>query len=416
MASIASLTPREAEALCASNYPCPPGYRVPTGWLLSVGGVPVPPVPLGVAREMAITNHYYFELTPEQRRNPQWHPDYSPTWESFFINRRERALARHEEGGPPPPNFNEAGRRLWWRGRTLQGVMAYRGPRLRYPQSQPTRAHPPTFEYRDPDASDDDDGDYDDYSGDYYRARHEAPVSDADSVIAVAVAAAIAIAVAVALAVAAAVALTGRAVVAASPAPLLLSRRRPHRGEHPLLSIPRLPRVASSAAARLAGRSPRARRLPRHGRRRPPLTHARRVFEEIRPAAPPATLDGRAAPSSTSRATPTGCSVDAPAGVPPSVVTYNTMLRVYGDAGLFGEAVHLFGLMCSASDGNGGGGSIVKPNIVTYSTILSIWVKAGKLDRADKLFEKLQESGTEIDPVLYRRWSSRARALRACFA
>ncbi|KAK1668383.1 hypothetical protein QYE76_056542 [Lolium multiflorum] len=79
----------------------------------------------------------------------------------------------HEEGGPPPSNFNEAGRRLWWRGRTLQGIMAYRGPRLRYPQSQPTRAHPPTGEYRDPDASDDDDGDYDDYSGDYYRARHE---------------------------------------------------------------------------------------------------------------------------------------------------------------------------------------------------------------------------------------------------
>ena len=173
MASIVSLTPREAEALCASNYPCPPGYRVPTGWLLSVGGVPVPPVPLGVAREMAITNHYYFELTPEQRRNPQWHPDYSPTWESFFINRRERAVARYEEDGPPPSNFNEAGRRLWWRDRTLQGVMAHRGPRLRYPQSQPTRAHPPTFEYRDPDASDDDDGDYDDYSGDYYRARHE---------------------------------------------------------------------------------------------------------------------------------------------------------------------------------------------------------------------------------------------------
>ncbi|KAK1695137.1 hypothetical protein QYE76_011834 [Lolium multiflorum] len=162
--------PREAEALCASNYPCPPGYRVPTGWLLSVGGV-VPPVPLGVAREMAITNHYYFELTPEQRRNPQWHPDYSPTWESFFINRRERALARHEEGGPPPSNFNEAGRRPWWRGRTLQGVMAYRGPRLRYPQSQPTRA--PRGSTTATPMCDDDDGDYDDYSGEYYRARHE---------------------------------------------------------------------------------------------------------------------------------------------------------------------------------------------------------------------------------------------------
>ncbi|KAK1660743.1 hypothetical protein QYE76_048902 [Lolium multiflorum] len=77
MASIVSLTLREAEALCASNYPCPPGYRVPTGWLLSVGGVPVPPVPLGVAREMAITNHYYFELT--RSGGIPWHPDYSPT-------------------------------------------------------------------------------------------------------------------------------------------------------------------------------------------------------------------------------------------------------------------------------------------------------------------------------------------------
>ena len=119
MASIVCLTPREAEALCASNYPCSPGYRVPTGWLLSVGGVPVPPIPVGVPREMAITNHYYFELTPEQRRNPQCHPDYSPTWDSFFINRRERAVARYEEDGPPPSNFNEAGRRMWWRGRTL---------------------------------------------------------------------------------------------------------------------------------------------------------------------------------------------------------------------------------------------------------------------------------------------------------
>ncbi|KAK1569372.1 hypothetical protein QYE76_008339 [Lolium multiflorum] len=139
--------PREAEALCASNYPCPPGYRVPTGWLLSVGGVPVPPVPLGVAREMAITNHYYFELTPEQR-NPQWHPDYSPTWESFFINRRERALARHEEGGPPPrtstrPAVGCGG---------AAGLSRRHG--LPWPRratlSPTTRALPPRFDYRDP--------------------------------------------------------------------------------------------------------------------------------------------------------------------------------------------------------------------------------------------------------------------------
>ncbi|KAK1646421.1 hypothetical protein QYE76_064226 [Lolium multiflorum] len=55
----------------------------------------------------------------------------------------------------------------------LSSVLAYRGPRLRYPQSQPTRAHPPRLDNRDPDASDDDVGDYDDYSGEYYRARHD---------------------------------------------------------------------------------------------------------------------------------------------------------------------------------------------------------------------------------------------------
>jgi len=178
MASTVPLTPREAEALCASNYPCPPGYRVPAGWMLSAGGVPVPPVPLGVARQTAITNHYYLELTPEQRRDPRWNPDYRPTWDAFFINRRERALARHEEDGPPPSNFNEAGRRLWWGGRTLQGVMAYitagNNPRLRYPHIQSTRAHPSRFQPRRPhDDSDDDGGDYDDYGDDVYRARQE---------------------------------------------------------------------------------------------------------------------------------------------------------------------------------------------------------------------------------------------------
>ena len=102
-----------------------------------------------------------------------------PYLEAFFVDRRERALARHEEDGPPPPNFNEAGRRLWWRGRTLQSVMAYdtaadSNPRLRYPQVQPTRTQPSRFNYGDPDDdSDDDGGEYDDYSGEYYRCRQE---------------------------------------------------------------------------------------------------------------------------------------------------------------------------------------------------------------------------------------------------
>ena len=76
--------------------------------------MPVPLVPQGLARRAAITNHYYLELTPEQRMDPRWHPDHRLTWDAFFINRRERALARYEENGPPRSNFNEAGRQRWW--------------------------------------------------------------------------------------------------------------------------------------------------------------------------------------------------------------------------------------------------------------------------------------------------------------
>ncbi|KAK1647874.1 hypothetical protein QYE76_065679 [Lolium multiflorum] len=52
-------------------------------------------------------------------------------------------------------------------------IRKFRLGKISLQASVPAHAHPPTFEYRDPDASDDDDGDYDDYSGDYYRARHE---------------------------------------------------------------------------------------------------------------------------------------------------------------------------------------------------------------------------------------------------
>lgn len=136
-----ALTHAEAEALRASNYPCPPGYLCPPGWRLSAGGVPVSPGPQGTARRAAITHHYYVELTPEQRMDPRWDLDNTATWDAFFFNRWERELARYEGDGPPPVDNNEAGRRLWWGGRTLEGVMnhilAGDYPRLRYPHFQP---------------------------------------------------------------------------------------------------------------------------------------------------------------------------------------------------------------------------------------------------------------------------------------
>uniref|UniRef100_A0A453FV49 Pentatricopeptide repeat-containing protein-mitochondrial domain-containing protein n=1 Tax=Aegilops tauschii subsp. strangulata TaxID=200361 RepID=A0A453FV49_AEGTS len=88
------------------------------------------------------------------------------------------------------------------------------------------------------------------------------------------------------------------------------------------------------------------------------------------------------------------------AGVPPSVVTYNTMLRVYGDAGLFGEAVHLFGLMCStASDGGGGNNGAVRPNVVTYNTMIAIHGKALEDDKAGSLVQQMQAGGIQPNAV-----------------
>ena len=71
----AILTLEETQALWASNYPCPPGYRPAAGWMLSAGGVPVPPMPQGSARQAAITNHFYHELS----RSSGWIPSGIPT-------------------------------------------------------------------------------------------------------------------------------------------------------------------------------------------------------------------------------------------------------------------------------------------------------------------------------------------------
>ncbi|GFY87066.1 tetratricopeptide repeat (TPR)-like superfamily protein [Actinidia rufa] len=113
-------------------------------------------------------------------------------------------------------------------------------------------------------------------------------------------------------------------------------------------------------------------------------------------------------------------------GIGPSVVSYNMLLWVYGDTGLFGEAIHLFRLMqrkdieqnvvtCNNMISIYGKtlehekvniliqemkSRGIEPNAITYSTIISISIKAGKFDLAAMLLQKLWASG--IDQVLYQ--------------
>jgi hypothetical protein len=129
--------------LSASIYPCQPGFICPPGWRVRAGGVPVSPGPQAAAQRAAITHHYYVELTPEQRMDPCWDPGNATTWDAFLANGRDMELARYEGDGPPPVDNNEAGLRLWWGSRTLEGVMnhilAGEYPLLRYPHFQPPK-------------------------------------------------------------------------------------------------------------------------------------------------------------------------------------------------------------------------------------------------------------------------------------
>jgi hypothetical protein len=107
---------------------------------LSTGGIPIPLVPHGAARQAAIHRHYYEVLTPEERNNPLWDPDNVDHWTAFFTERRLAELAHYEGNGPPPPNKNAAVRKVWWgvEGRSLPAVLDHiaTGNHLRLTMSQ----------------------------------------------------------------------------------------------------------------------------------------------------------------------------------------------------------------------------------------------------------------------------------------
>jgi hypothetical protein len=70
----------------------PPDFRCPGTWRLSAGGIPIPPVPHGAARQAAIPRHYYEVLTSEERNDPLWDLDNEDQWTTFFAERRLQEL------------------------------------------------------------------------------------------------------------------------------------------------------------------------------------------------------------------------------------------------------------------------------------------------------------------------------------
>jgi hypothetical protein len=100
----------EGRLLYAAAYPAPPDFRAPRGWRLSAGGIPIPPLPVGAALDVAI-DEVLEGMSDEQRAEPRFYPDNYQAWMAFFRRRYQRELAAYDGPPPPPVHNNAAGRR-----------------------------------------------------------------------------------------------------------------------------------------------------------------------------------------------------------------------------------------------------------------------------------------------------------------
>jgi hypothetical protein len=108
-----SLHQWEGRLLYMAGYPAPSDFRVPGGWRLSAGGVPIPPPPVGTALDAAI-NEVLETMSGDQRAEPRFFPDNYPAWNEFFRRRYERELAAYDGPPPSPVRNNAASRCRWW--------------------------------------------------------------------------------------------------------------------------------------------------------------------------------------------------------------------------------------------------------------------------------------------------------------
>jgi len=92
-----SLREQESWLLFQANIPAPPDMRAgPTGWRLSTGGVPIPPLPDAVAKPTYFAEEVEVvraSLTDEQRALAQYAADNHSARAAYFEHRQEQRLA-----------------------------------------------------------------------------------------------------------------------------------------------------------------------------------------------------------------------------------------------------------------------------------------------------------------------------------
>ena len=126
-----SLREQESWLLFQANIPAPPDMRAgPTGWRLSAGGVPIPPLPDAVAKPKYFAEEVEIvraSLTDAQLSLPQYAADNHAAWAAYFERRQQQRLASTNGAPVVGGRQNSEGRHLWWGvpGRTLEGVLTY---------------------------------------------------------------------------------------------------------------------------------------------------------------------------------------------------------------------------------------------------------------------------------------------------
>ena len=89
----------------------------PTGWRLSNGGVPIPPLPDAVAKPSYFADEVEVvraSLTDAQLSLPQYAADNHAAWAAYFERRHQQRMASTNGATVVGGLKNSEGRHLWW--------------------------------------------------------------------------------------------------------------------------------------------------------------------------------------------------------------------------------------------------------------------------------------------------------------